>query len=347
MTIIKRLLLVLIFCAGVLPVGNQGQASVVNPTVERNGTKEFKESKMKTGPLELRKISLDSDKNIVSYYVDEDGINQKAVYNEKKDMWESSYVKDSVMKKKGKKKYYSVYPIKQGYAEVAPDSSKIIIRNEKGKKRNTMTLSVVKGWKNSYRVQKVLNDGTDYYVMICQNGKKKTLEAVCVSLKTVKVRWVKKGITMDSEVIGGKLYSYSFDGKKVGNPSKKADIVKAYHLKNGKLIQTIDATPIRNLITQLKGENTENAYPITDQPMCIGGYSGKLYVAYMSGIYQYQAGSNKWNCLIDGVNNSQYSLGADMTLIDFLVCSKNKIYVLAAKGNDEGEATDFLRYLVG
>ena len=46
MTIIKRLLLVLIFCAGVLPVGNQGQASVVNPTVERNGTKEFKESKI-------------------------------------------------------------------------------------------------------------------------------------------------------------------------------------------------------------------------------------------------------------------------------------------------------------
>lgn len=342
----KQLLPVIITCVGVLFVGSQGQAAAVNTTVNHNGTKEFVETRMKTGPLELREISFDSDKNIVSYYVDEDGINQKAVYKEKKNMWESFYVNDSVMEKKGQKKYYSVYPMKQGYVEVAPDSSKIVIRNKKGKKQNTVTLSKIKGWKDDYRVQKVMNAETDYCVMICQNGKKGTPKAVCVSLKKAKVRWVKKGVTVDSEIIGGKLYSYYFNRNKVGNPSKKADIVKVYQLKNGKLRQTIDATPIRNLVTQLKGEKTENAYPITDQQMCLGGYSGKLYVAYMSGIYEYQASSKNWNCLIDGVNNPRYLLGEDMTLIDFLVCSKNKVYVLLAKGNDEGEATDFLRYQV-
>lgn len=169
--------------------------------------------------------------------------------------------------------------------------------------------------------------------------------AVCVNMVKRNVKWVREGVSPDSFlVMNSKLYSYSYHSDKVGNPSKKSDVVNVYRLKDGKPCSSLDATPIRNRVMQLKGEVTENAYPITDQAMTFASCKGKIYVAYLSGIYVYQEKAKNWKCVVDGVNNETFLPGKGMTIIDLLAYSDKAFYILAAKGNYDGEATDFLQY---
>lgn len=343
---IKHSFILFILCAGIIAGMNYDMVlkAASNNTINRETAGEFEESQLKRGDLEIRSIHLNSAGKLISYYVDEDGINKKAVYNEKKDVWVSEYVKDSFMKIKGEKKYYSIYPTENGYIEVAPDSSKLIVRNQKGKKKKVQNVNEISGWKKNYNIRNVKNAGKDNYLFICQRGKKKTYYAVYVNLKSGKVKWEKDGISPDIEVIKNKLYSYFYDPDKVGNPSSASDIVRVYNLKNGVMSSVINATSIRNLVTQLKGAVTEDAFPITDQQIQFTGYNGKLYAAYMSGIFVCNTRTGRWDTLIDGVDNQKYMPGSDMTLVDLLVRSDKEFYILAAKGNDEGEATDFIKY---
>lgn len=347
MTRTKHVIVTILFCIGLLVSGfPKSNCTVCAAGINTNTVNNFNENKLKTGALEMQEVIFDSLQKIASYYVDEDGINQKAVYDEKRDKWTSNMVIDTAMKIKGKKKYYTIYPTITGYAEVAPDSSEIVFRNEKGKKVKTYLFAKLKKWKKSYSVKKVLEAGKNRYVFICQIGKKHGYQAVCINFKANKIQWTTKVSSMDAEIIGNRLYSYIYRLDKIGNPSKKSDVVKTYCLKNGKQSGVIDATPIRNLVKQLKGQNTEDAYPITDQEIVFAEHSGKLYAAYMSGIYVYQSSKKLWKCLVNGVDNDKYSLGQDMTVIDLLVLSEKKFYVLASKGNHDGEATDFFQYIL-
>lgn len=344
----KHVIATILFCTGLLVSGFQkNDAAVYAAKINTNTASDFNENKLKTGALEMQDVILDASGKIVSYYIDEDGINQKAVYDEKKDKWTSNMVKDTAMNIKGKKKYYTIYPTAKGYVEAAPDSSEIIFRNAKGKKTKTCRLAKIKEWKKSYSVKNVLEAGKNRYVLICQIGKQNGYQAVCVDLKSNKIQWTKKVSSIDAEIIGDKLYSYTYRLDKIGNPSKKSDVVKTYRLKDGKQSDVIDATPIRNLVKQLKGQKTEDAYPITDQEIVFAGHNGKLYAAYMSGVYIYQSNKKSWKCLVNGVDNDKYSLSRDMTAIDLLVSSEKEFYVLASKGNYDGEATDFLKYKIG
>ena len=344
----KHVIATILFCTGLLVSGFQKNDAVVCAAkINTNTTSNFNENKLKTGALEMQEVILDASGKIVSYYIDEDGINQKVVYDEKKDKWTSNTVKDTAKNIKGKKKYYTIYPTAKGYVEAAPDSSEIIFRNEKGKKIKTHFFAKIKEWKKSYSVKQVLEAGKNRYVLICQIGKQNGYQAVCVDFKSNKIQWTKKVSSTDAEIIGDKLYSYTYCMDEIVNPIKKSDVVKTYRIKDGKHSDVIDATPIRNLVKQLKGQKTEDAYPITDQEIVFAGHNGKLYAAYMSGIYVYQSNKKSWKCLVNGVDNDKYSLSRDMTAIDLLVSSEKEFYVLASKGNYDGEATDFLKYKIG
>ena len=126
----KHVIATILFCTGLLVSGFQKNDAVVCAAkINTNTTSNFNENKLKTGALEMQEVILDASGKIVSYYIDEDGINQKVVYDEKKDKWTSNTVKDTAKNIKGKKKYYTIYPTAKGYVEAAPDSSEIIFRN--------------------------------------------------------------------------------------------------------------------------------------------------------------------------------------------------------------------------
>ena len=67
--------------------------------------------------LEMNQLCIQAG-NLCAYYKDEDGINQKAVLKNGK--WNKEMVKDSYVKKEGKKEYFTVFPDKSGYVEAAP-----------------------------------------------------------------------------------------------------------------------------------------------------------------------------------------------------------------------------------
>ncbi len=333
----------LALCLGMLTSMGQGIIAVKAETATT-----FAETKLQRGALEISRIFKDSKKGITAYYMDPDGINQKSVYNEKENKWETNTVKDSYMRVNGTVKYYSVYPTKKGYVEVAPDSSQIVVRNKNGKKLSKQKLTKIKGWKKKFVVQDATQVDKNRYLFICKTGERAKPQAVCVNIKTKKVIWNRKNVSETYEVIGDEVYFYFLDMKNIGKKNKKSDSIYIYDVKDGGkckcLDSTIDATSIRNRIPQLHGQQTEDAYPITDQEIVFAGYKGKLYAAYMSGIYQYQRKTRTWKCLIDGVNNHQFSLGSDMTVVDLVPTSEKEFYVLASKGNYDGEGTDFMKY---
>ena len=141
-----------------------------------------------------------------------------------------------------------------------------------------------------------------------------------------------------------KVYSYEYDSNQVGNPSKKSDLVHAYNVRTGKCQATIDATAIRNRVLQLKGNQTEDAFPVTDQKIKLSVSGKNLYAAYMSGFYKYSKKRKKWQLLLNGTDNKSFSMKEEREFVDFFVRLERKIYVLACKGNYEGEATEFYRY---
>lgn len=342
---LKHIIVAILFCIGLLvSVFHKSEDVVCVTKINTNTVNKFDETKLATGALEIQEVILDSMGKIASYYVDEDGINQKAVFDKKNNKWTSDMVQDSFMKIKGKKKYYAIYPTTTGYVEIAPDSSEIVFRNEKGKRAKKHLFTKIRKWKKLYSVKKVLEAGKNRYVFICQIGKQNRYEAVCINFKANKIQWTTKVSSINAEIIGDKLYSYIYRLDKIGNPSKKSDVVKTYRLKDGKKSGVIDATPIRNFVKQLKGQDTEDAYPITDQEIVFAGYGRKLYAAYMSGIYAYQPEKKIWKCLINGTDNDTYSPGKDMTVIDLQILSKKEFYMLACEGNNDGEATDFFQY---
>ena len=96
---IKHVIATILFCTGLLVSGFQkNDAAVCAAKINTNTASDFNENKLKTGALEMQEVILDASGKIVSYYIDEDGINQKAVYDEKKDKWTSNTVKDTAMK---------------------------------------------------------------------------------------------------------------------------------------------------------------------------------------------------------------------------------------------------------
>lgn len=348
MRALKRYVILVIVCI-VLGSSINGVMELGKPDIicaASKYTDGCKEYKLKEGDLNIREIFVNKMHQIMSYYVDEDGINKKAVYNDKKNRWSSDYVEDSYMDVKGEKKYYSIYPTDNGYIEAAPDFSKIVIRNPKGKKILIQKMNKVAGWKTDYRICNVKMADKNNLLFICQRKENGSFYMIYVDMKSKRVKWRKKGVSDEVYVIKNKLYSYSFKWKNIGNPSKRSDVLNVYRLKDGKKSSSIDATCIRNRIVQKKNEITEDAYPITDQRIRFSQYKGKMYAAYMSGIFVYDLRSKQWHVLVDGVNDRNYTLRENMTLIDLLVCSDKKFYLLATKGNDEGEATDFIKYEV-
>lgn len=304
----------------------------------------FQEKKCNKGALEISNLVAKTN-GVVAYYKDEDGINQKAVYNSKKNSWVSKPAKDTEMKAKGKTTYYDIFAAKTGYIEVAPNSSKVVLRSEKGKKQKEWNMKNIRGWNGKNKVVDVLDAGNNRFLFVCKNSEKSKSSMVCVDLKKSKVKWTIKKFDQDALcLVKNQLYSYSYRSNKVGNPSKQSDDVNVYRLKDGKKSSSIDATPLRNLVKQLKGQQTNDAYPITDQKIAFSSCKGNLYAAYMSGIYVYQQKSKSWKCVVDGTKKEQYSPAKDMTIVDLLVVSKKEMYVLASKGNYDGETTDFIQY---
>ncbi len=334
----------LTLCLGVL--GGSGQEITMAQT--ENAPKACTEVKLQSGDMKIRDIFQEWHETITSYYKDEDGINQKAVYDIRQNRWTTEMVEDSSMKVDGKKTYYSIYPAKDGYIEVAPDSSRMVLRNEEGEKVRKQKLAKIKGWKKKYVVKDVSQISKNRYLFICKTGKKKAPQAVCVNIKNKKVVWNRKEVSETYEIIDGEVYFYHFQLKNIGIKGKASDIIYKYDLKDGGkckcLDSTIDATSIRNRIPQLHGQTTEDAYPITDQELVIAGYEGKLYAAYMSGIYEYERKTRTWKCLVDGTTDAKYSMRSGMTIVDMMPVSEREFYILASKGNYDDGTTDFVKY---
>nr|MBP3598688.1 hypothetical protein [Eubacterium sp.] len=342
----KKIITVAVLCLTTLVGSVQGIASaqVQVPT----STGKCTEVKLKAGDYEMSNIFQEWHETFASYYKDEDGINQKAIYNIKENSWSTEMVEDTSMNVDGEKVYYTIYPTKNGYAEVAPDSSRVILRNDEGKKMRKQKFAKIKGWKKKYAVKDMSQISKNRYLFICQTGKKKAPQAVCVNIKTKKVVWKIKNVSDTYEIIGDEIYFYQFQMKNIGIAGKSSDMIYKYDLKYGTkckcLDSTIDATDIRNRIPQLHGQQTEDAYPITDQEIVIAGYDGKLYAAYMSGIYVYEDRTRTWKCLVDGANDTNYSLRSGKTIVDFIPISEREFYTLSSHGNYDGEVTNFIKY---
>ncbi len=340
---IRKKITAIALCLGMLVGVTGGSAPVKAET-----TTSFKETKLRRGARGLSHIIQDADANIVSYYKDADGINQKSAYNSKGDKWTTAMVKDSSMKIKGKKKYYTIYPAKRGYIEVAPDSSKIVVRDDEGEKLLKKKLSKIKGWKKKYVVKNVTEVARNRYLFICQKGEEEIFRAIYVNINTKRVIWERKNVSNSYAIINGEVYFYFKKLDSIGKVGRKTDIIRVYRLKDGGQCKCgdaiIDASSIRSRTRQLHGKKTSDTFPITDQGIVIAGYKNKLYAAYMSGIYEYQPRTKSWKCLIDGVKNSKFSLGKDMIIKDLMFVSKKEFYVLATKGSYEAETTVFIKY---
>lgn len=333
---ILKLIAVIFICIG---VASQNCVAAVN----MNRAKEYKTSRFKPASLDMCRLSKDSSGKLISYYRDEDGINKKALLNSDGKSWEESNIKDSYSGSDGNKKWYTIYPDISGYVEISPNSKRMVIRNKKGKKTGKYNLAGFAGYPPKISVTDVKRVSENKYLLIGEKSKKEFLN-VCVNVKKKKVLWTNKEDYRQVQVAADKFYSYHYDWDKIGNPSHKSDMIKVYRVRDGKLSRKIDATPIRNLVMQMKGTQTEYAYPLTDQQIRISVNGKKLYAAYMSGIFVYDMKSRKWNAVINGTKDERYLPAKDMEIVYFFMKSSRECYFLVSTGDYDGEVSEVLRY---
>ncbi len=324
-----------LICAGIL-----GQDCMA--AVNLNHTKSYKIIRFKPASPYMSQLSKDSGGNLISFYKDE-GINKKAVLDLGGNSWNESNVKDSYSGSAVNKKWYTIYPDTSGYMEISPNSQIMVIRNKNGKKSARYKFGTFAGYPKKISVTNVKRITGSKYLLIGEKSKKNALN-VCVDVKKRKVLWKNKEDYRQVQVAGQKIYSYSYDSNKIGNPSNKSDIVKIYRVKDGTLSKKIDATPIRNQITQLRGTQTEHAYPLTDQQIQISTNGKRLYAAYMSGVFVYNVKSQKWDALINGANDEHYMPARDMEIVDFFMKSSRECYLLVSEGDYDGEISEVLCY---
>lgn len=276
--------------------------------------------------LEMNQLCIQAG-NLCAYYKDEDGINQKAVLKNGK--WNKEMVKDSYVKKEGKKEYFTVFPDKSGYVEAAPDAKTIKRHNAKGKTVKTIK---IKNAKTMPAVEKILSvKSVEKNRILLLVREKKTMKntAVMAAVKSGKILWKKRNIGDDCVVVKNKIYAYRYQKK-----AEKTDVLSVYSIKDGKKEKTqINLSEIRSKVRQLKGEEA-----ITDTGFTFAESDGKLYAGYCSGIYEVKK-NGTMKLVIDGEINHF----SEKQVIDFVVTkSAKKVYLLMSNESYDGEAGSLL-----
>ncbi len=274
--------------------------------------------------LEMNQLCIQSGK-LCAYYKDEDGINQKAVFKNGK--WNKEMVKDSYVEKAGKKQYYTVFPDKEGYIEVAPDARTIKLHNTKGKTLKTIKIKNANSMPVAEKIISAQQAGKNRILLHIMGKKAKTNTAVMVAKNSGKILWKKKNIGDRCMIVKNTLYAYRYEKK-----AEQTDVLSVYSVKNGKKAKKqINLSAIRSKVKQIKAEDS-----ITDVGFMFAENDGKLYAGYASGIYEVKK-NGTMKLLIDGEMN-QFS---EQQVVNFAVTKKaDKVYILTSQESYDGEAGD-------